>query len=204
MRVVLDIDDFSVVNNRLDLLLKLKETYPNFKVSLFTIPVDVKCDWGPYQNRKEFLEEVKKHLDWIQIIPHGYRHEGKEMKYMSYEVMKETMKYIEEAFNRDGLPFVKGFKAPHWQVSDGVIQALDEAGWWLAVDPRQPKMKKTKKFYCHTQPIDQKLDLDADVLKLHAHTYGTKNDLGKCMMNLMPYKMKEAEWCFVTDYIETK
>lgn len=203
MKIVLSIDDFSVVNNRLDLLLKLKEIYPGFKVSLFTVPIDVKTDWGTYQIVDDLLQEVKKHLNWIQIIPHGLTHNGREMKHMSYEDMKKTIPLIEAAFKNDGLPFEKGFKAPHWSVSDGVVKALEEAGWWLAVDPRQPQMPLTKKFYRYTQSIDQVLDLNADVLKLHSHIFGTKNDLGKCFDNLLKIP-KEATWHFATEFLEEK
>lgn len=199
MKVVLDIDDFSPVRSRFDLLYKIKKEIPQFKVSMFTIPTDEKEDTGPYLIRNELLEEVKKNLDWIQIIPHGYRHQGREMADMSYEEMKKTIKNIEYRFKRDGLPFEKGFKSPHWKTSPGVVKALDEVGWWLAIDPRQPNTPKTKVFYQHEFPLD-KFPKDKELLKLHGHIFGTKNDLGKCYKYLKELP-KDTEFCFVTDYL---
>lgn len=199
--VVLDIDDFSPVNSRLELLLEIKRKIPQFKVSMFTIPTDQKTDVGPYLIRKDLLEEVKKHLDWIQIIPHGYRHNGREMGRMSYEEMKETIKNIEYRFNKDGLPFEKGFKSPHWATSPGVVRALDEAGWWLAVDPRKPNAPTTKRFYRYEYPLDD-FPQDQELLKLHGHIYGTKNDLGKCYNSLLSHNLMSAEYRYVTDFIE--
>ena len=44
MKVSLDFDDFSVLRNRMDLLLELKEHYPEMKVSMFTIPYDYEME----------------------------------------------------------------------------------------------------------------------------------------------------------------
>jgi hypothetical protein len=40
-----------------------------------------------------------------------------------------------------------------------------------------------------------------DVLKLHGHVYGTKNDVGRCFGNLLKLP-KDTEWHFVTDFIK--
>jgi len=201
MKVCLTLDDFSIVNNRLDVLLKLKEHFPDFKVSLFTVPRDEKQDWGAYQIRKELLKEVKKHLDWIQLIPHGYTHRGSEMRNADYRYFKEvTIPAIEKAFQDDGLPFEKGFKAPHWRWSDGVVKALDELGWWMAVDPRQPNAPKTKRHYGFSHGIDEPFWNSQQPLQLHGHIYGTRNDVGKCFDNLI--KLKDPQWCYATEFIE--
>lgn len=200
MKVCLGLHDFSVVNNRLDLLLKLKDRFPGFKVSLFTVPVDEKRDWGPWLIRDDFLKQIKYHLDWMQIIPHGFRHAGSEIRNCDYGEFKRLMTAIGEAFDLDGLPYEKGFCAPHWQWSDGAVKALDEAGWWGAVDPRQP-MLFTKRFFRHSHSLDTLFSGDIEVLKLYGHIYGTRNDLGRCMWNLFNVPAS-AEWCFVTDFLE--
>lgn len=202
MKVALNLDDFSIINNRLDLLLKLKEKYPGFKVSLFTVPIDTRGDWGISLIRWELLNKVKENLDWIQIIPHGLTHEGSEMKRYDYRTFKyEIMPRIKQAFDKDGLPFVRGFKAPHWRWTEGVVKALDEEGWWGAVDRRQPLMPCTKRFYKYSHCLDE--PFDGDLLKLHGHIYGTDSDLGKCFDNLMKLPLN-TEWYFVTDFIEDK
>src|SRR5512135_2846912 len=115
MKVSLDLHDFSVVNNRMDLLFRLKERYPNFKVSLFTIPVDDRRDWGPYLLRPDYLRLVKENLGWMQLIPHGYAHNGWEMRNCDYREFLRFLPEIEKAFKGDGLPYEKGFCAPHWK-----------------------------------------------------------------------------------------
>ncbi len=205
MKVCLDLHDFSVVNNRLDLLLKLKEHFPNFKVSLFTVPLDIESDWGAYAIRQDTLKQIKGYLDWIQIIPHGLTHAVREMKDCNYNTFKnEIIPKIKEAFDKDGLPFVNGFCAPRWKWNEGVVRALDEEGWWAAIDGNQPKMLSTKKFYKYSHCLDEPyLESGLDTLKLHGHIYGTRNDLGKCFDNLLKLP-RSTEWHFVTDFLEEK
>lgn len=200
MKACLDLHDFSVVHNRLLWLLTLKKQFPDFKVSLFTVPKDKPEDWGPYTIRNEYLDELKKNLDWIQIIPHGLSHERTEFSKKSVEGFKQSMKDIEQAFNADGLPYEKGFCAPHWRWSKGVVEALNENGWWGAVDRRQPEMLKPDKFYQYEYCLDEEWPYDKD-LKLHGHIFGTPNDLGKNFDKLMALP-SDTEWCFVTDFLE--
>ena len=200
MKACLDLHDFSIVNNRLDLLKRLKAKWPNFKVSLFTIPVLTPEDMGPYLIRGELLKQVRECLDWIQIIPHGMTHHGSEMKYCNYEMFKNfVIPTIKETFEKDGLPYEKGFCAPHWRWSEAVVRNLDEMGWWGAIDPRQPNMLSPKRFYKYSHAIDD--ELDGEVLKLHGHVYGTSNDLGACMANLLRLP-DDIDWHFVTDFVE--
>ncbi len=205
MKAVLNIDDFSVVNNRLDLLLKLRDYFDDFRVSMFMVPIDIKTDWGPYCIRPQLLEEVKKHLDWIQIIPHGLTHKNsREIKHMDHETFKHTIiPAIKDAFWRDGLPFVNGFKAPHWYWNQDVVNALDEAGWFGAVLREETKLLP-KRFYRYTHLLNEEFwKSDLEVLKLHSHMYGTKNDIGLCFDNLLKLP-KDTQWFYLTDYLETR
>lgn len=201
MKVALDLHDFSVVNNRMLWLLKLKEHFPNFKVTLFTIPIDEKRDWGPYLIRNEYLKVIKENLDWIQLVPHGLKHIGSEVRKWDYDYMKKVLLIIEEIFKQDGLPFEKGFCAPHWRWNSGVVRALDEAGWWGAVYKEESK-PYTKKFYRPDYCLNDQWPLNMD-LKLHGHIFGTRNDLGLCFDNLMRLPV-DTDWHFVTDFLEEK
>lgn len=203
MKVVLDLHDFSVANNRLEVLLKLKEHFTNFKVSLFTVPIDKKMDWGPSLIHKDNLEKIKKCLDWMQIIPHGLHHDSsREMETQSYDSFsRKVIPVIQEAFEKDGLPYVNGFCAPHWRWNKDVVKVLDDMGWWGAV-LREDKMIKTKKFYRYTHLLNEPFwEFNLEVLKLHGHIYGTKNDIGRCFNNLLKLP-KDIEWCYATDFIE--
>ena len=204
MKICLDFDDFSVLNNRLDLLLRLKETYPKLKVSLFTIPYDYAFESKVAGRilRKRTLKAIKKELDWLELIPHGLVHMPREFEKADRKTMEMVLPAIDEAFKRDDLPYVKGFKAPFWLWNQDVIDVLDEEGWWGAVDPKQ-KMLKTKKYYEYSHGIDEPyMESTNKVLKLHGHITPTKNGIEKCFVNL--FKMPaDAEFKFASEMVET-
>lgn len=185
------------------MLFRLKERFPDFRVSLFTVPVDKKEDWGSYLIREDNLNMIKRNLSWMQLIPHGLNHDGSEVREWSYQHFKSSvMLDIDAGFLKDGLPYEKGFCAPHWRWNEDVVRALDDTCWWGAVDPRQPDMPCPLKFYRYSHPIDA-FPTDLPELKLHGHVYGTKNDLGKCLDNLLALP-EDVGWRFVTDFLETK
>ena len=117
---ILDFDDFSQSNNRLDLLFELKSFNPRFKATLFT-PAGL--------SSYEFLKEINK-LDWLELALHGWYHLPKECKEWDY---KKTISYLEEA-EKLGV-FVKGFKCPMWIANEYVLQALADKDWWYADNP---------------------------------------------------------------------
>lgn len=199
VKVSLDLHDFSVANNRLDLLWKFKGYFPNFKVSLFTVPFDIKNEKGQ-KDRKETLRKIHDCLGWIQIIPHGLTHNSSEARHWDYDHFINTVvPSIKVNFERDELPFVEGFCAPHWDWNKDVVRALDDLGWWGAITPKR-KMLSTKKFYQYTDTIDN--IVMKDVIKLHGHLNGTSfDDLEKNFLNV--YNLpKDVEWHFITDFIE--
>jgi predicted deacetylase len=203
--ICLDFDDFSVLNNRLDLLLRLKESYPNLKISLFTIPFD-------FVNEKEVsgrilrdktLEKIKEQLDWLEIIPHGLVHAPREFENCNYETMKLSMKAIDEAFKKDGLPYVKGFKAPQWLWNKDVVKALDDEGWWGAIDKNNPNMVSTKRYYVYTHSISEMYSLsNLEIIKLHGHITPYENNyIERCFTNL--FKMPtDAEFKFASELVQ--
>ena len=201
MKVCLALHDFSVVHNRLDILLKLKEHFPNFKVSLFTIPIDKKMDWGPYLIRGELLEKIREHLGWMQIITHGLRHEGSDVKNWNYKYTKDIVLPTIKTIFCNSLPFVNGFCAPHWRWNKEIVRALDDSGWWGAVD-RDKNMPYTKKFYKYNFLLNEPFyESNLELLKLHGHIYGTKNDVGRCIDSLLRLPL-DTEWVFATECLE--
>jgi hypothetical protein len=200
MRVALSLDDFSGVNCRFEVLFALKDYFKDFKVSLFTVPIDEKKDWGSSVIREDNLEIIRNNLDWMQIIPHGLIHDGSEMKNIDYYTFREKiLPRIRSMFERDKLPYVKGFKAPHWHWTEGIIRALDEEGWWGAI-PRDKVIPCPKIYYQYNYSLDEPFWDSQEDLKLHGHIYGTKNDVGKCFNNLLKLP-KDTEWHFVTDFL---
>lgn len=203
MKVVLDIDDFSVSTPRWEVFYRLRDHFPNFRVSMFTIPSPRRCDYGPYLIRKETAEEIHKNLDWIQIIPHGLNHESsREFEHYDQATFKhDYIPKMADAFAEFGLPYVKGFKAPHWRWSQGVVNALDELGWWGAV-LREDKMIVPRRFYRYNFLLNEPFwESQEPVLKLHGHVFGTKNDVGLCFQNLLRLP-KDTHFSYATDHIE--
>jgi hypothetical protein len=202
MKVCLALHDFSVVNNRLLWLETLKKQFPDFKVSLFTVPMDEKKDWGPSLIRADFLEEIKRNLDWIQIIPHGFYHTSTEMLNVEYDEFVGVLRNIESAFNTDGLPFEKGFCAPHFRWGDDVVRVLDDMGWWGAVH-RNKDMPTPQRFYKYNFMIDEPFWESKGDLRLHGHIYGTNTDLGECFSNLLKLP-DDVEWVYASECLEER
>ena len=115
--IYVDFDDFNESNHRLDLLEKLHEKLPGFKVTLFTIPEP---------NTVGFLLKVAD-LDWVQMVPHGWRHSFLECAGWSKE---RALTYLNMC--DDLRVFKKGFKAPYWETSNGLYEALLEKKYWIA------------------------------------------------------------------------
>jgi hypothetical protein len=183
----------------MDTLLKVREHLPKFKVSLFAVPDDIKHRQG---DRESALRLIKANLDWMQIVPHGLNHNSAEAMKWTYEQFRnEILPAIVDAFDKDKLPFVEGFCAPHWKWTDGVVRALDDLGWWGAVNPRI-EMLSTKKVYRFTHSIEE--ELDEDIMSLYGHVDGTsKNDLERCFDNLIRLP-RDGDWEFASDFVEDK
>jgi len=201
--IVLDIDDYSLLRNRWDLMLELKEHYPNLKLSLFTIPFDVQ-----YEGTRQFsimrdkqLKKLKDNLDWIQIIPHGLTHMPREFEKADRVTTKLALKSIDEAFKKDGIPYQKGFKAPFWLWNQDVVDVLNEEGWFGATDRNQPDMLKTDINYIYNWDLKDQFPKDQEIVKGHGHmTLPSENALENVFTNLLKMPT-DVEFKFVTDLL---
>ena len=125
--MVVDFDDFHETNHRYDLLHQLKEINPAFKATLYAVPG---------LGSPEFWAAVP---DWLELVPHGWKHpDAHECQNWSRTEMNVYMNAIEADY-----PWFKhGFKAPGWQISDGIYYALSIREWWMAdqhlEDKRRP------------------------------------------------------------------
>lgn len=112
--MIVDFDDFTEADNRLDLLEQLREANPAFRVTLFAIPA---------LGTDEFWDSVP---EWCELAMHGWAHpHPRESETWTYQQAGELLSAKPKRF-------VKGFKAPGWQVSDGTYFALLDMDWWLA------------------------------------------------------------------------
>lgn len=106
---------------------------PNFRATLFTIPGELTY---------ELAEWCKANNSWIELAVHGIFHTS---NYECADLSKEQFGDLLDPL-RDMLDtyFVKGFKAPGWQISDGVYQWLLDNGWWVA----------DQSYNNHRRPLD--------------------------------------------------
>ncbi len=125
--VVLDLDDLAEnpgnSQEALELLIKQKEKFPRFKVTLFAIPFYQDKDNSPF-----YKKVINKYGDWIQLAIHGWKHDtSMEWSKIDY---KTARKYLEDSLAMGC--FVKGFKAPGWQMSRDAYKAVYNHGLWIA------------------------------------------------------------------------
>jgi len=136
MSVIVDYDDLTnECMDQLSHILRLKETYPNFKVTIFTIPL--KCS-------DKFLGRLQRYSEWVELAIHGLRHHSFEFSSKTYD---ECGKILEQ-FNRGF--FVRGFKGPQWRLSQDCVQWCHDNKFWVGVvDPlsKETKLFKGQKFY---------------------------------------------------------
>lgn len=140
--MVFDSDDFGcnhIISDQTqshdcrDVLDKLHYANPSFKATLFAIPGEM---------TSELLEWCKANHEWIQLAWHGFYHrtnyECAEMSYEEFDnLMNPFIQIMGDYFNAGG------FKAPGWQISDGVYEWLKGHNLWVADQPynndRRPK-----------------------------------------------------------------
>jgi hypothetical protein len=93
----------------------------DFKCTLFAIPGEMTAELAEwcYANRS-----------WVELAVHGFFHrDNYECAEMTYEEFDQKIKFFQPMLDRY---FVKGFKAPGWQISDDIYRWLADHGWWVA------------------------------------------------------------------------
>jgi hypothetical protein len=205
--ISLDIHDWSILRNRFDLLLTLKEHYPDMKVSLFTIPYDYAYEMSDLRLIKESaLVNIERNKDWLEFIPHGLVHFPREFEKADRDTMLSFVNNIRGEMVKSGIPedrIARGFCAPQWLWNQDVIDVLNEYGWWGAIDRNQPDMLRTKKYYIYSHSIDEPFWLsNQNTIKLHGHiSLPSSNNLEDCLLKLLKMPVK-ANWKFVSELVE--
>lgn len=128
--IVFDADDFGanhVISDMCqshdcrDQLDKFHIANPAFKATLFAIPMEM---------TGELLGWCKANNSWIELAQHGFMHtsnyECEKFTYDEFDMLMSNMSWLTQEF------FVKGFKAPGWQISDACYEWLHDNGWWVA------------------------------------------------------------------------
>ena len=103
---IVEADDFMDQPNRngLSYLLYWKSKYPNFKITLFTVPD---------KTTMEFLDFIDFPNDWCELSVHGFTHETNfECWHWDEITTNILMKRVEDTGK-----YVKIFKAPGWTIT---------------------------------------------------------------------------------------
>ena len=183
--VILDTDDLSSTKTGFGLLLKMKEHYPQFKCTCFSSALDISLFYKKIkvENYRNWIKLIKQH-PWVEIAPHGFCHVKGDSMIKDENKTKAYVRAIENTFKLFDFPYVKVFKAPHWECSDAVEEALKEKNYVLAIDRNNPKVFTDIKTYIFNWSIDEKMP-NYPVLKAHGHIHGTNNGLDVCYPNLL-------------------
>jgi hypothetical protein len=147
LNIYVDLDDFCeeyMTPERWQLLQELRRIYPDFKVTMFTIPGKSSPMW---------LRRVKEEHSWIEMAVHGTRHEDRSEWLGSGD---EALRRFRWVYNDE--IYAKGFKAPWWKLSKEAYVALRQAGFWVATN-------KTNPFAKPDDPLNYKYDDGDEVLR---------------------------------------
>lgn len=113
--VVFDLDDFceEIMTKELwDNLFLLKNTYPNLKITMFTIPM--LCS-------KRWLQYVRSSHPWLELHYHGSDHQNRQEWFDKTDFNFPYPDY-----------FVKGFKAPWWKMNQITADAMNKQQFILS------------------------------------------------------------------------
>jgi hypothetical protein len=92
-----------------------------FKCTLFAIPGEM---------TPELLGWCQANSSWVELAVHGFFHSSNyECEKMTYDDFDFLMKQFAPIIDNN---FVRGFRAPGWQISDAIYEWLYDHDWWVA------------------------------------------------------------------------
>lgn len=157
--IALEYDDASVINPAMaeawGVLEELRERYPEFKVTLFLTPWEVRYGSQGYLTHEDFDKPLKAFQQayvqgWVQYALHGLTHLPMEFAELTYEEAKKRILVAEKIIKEAKLTVEKIFKAPNWALSKEGKQAAKDMGYkvvqdhyynWNLADPA-PKLQE--------------------------------------------------------------
>lgn len=141
MKVAIEYDDFGPVNSNFGILESFKEHYPNFKVTMLTVPWEVRFGRNLQETAPITLEKFKPFVDavnscdWIEVALHGLTHSNLEFAELSYEAAVKRLVVGMKMFENVGIKnFTKIFKAPQWEISTEAERAAKDMGFIVLHD----------------------------------------------------------------------
>jgi hypothetical protein len=147
----------------------------------------------------EMIDWCYANRGWIELAVHGIYHSSNyECEKLTYEEFDEK---IEPLLPMIETYFTKGFKAPGWQISDGVYQWLVDHGWWVA-DQGYNDARRPESLPAYINYNSNFKARGEDIKGIHTHTW---NCVGNGIYELfddITNKIKdETEFRFVSEVI---
>lgn len=192
MKIAIDYDDFSPRNSNLGILEDIKEHFPNFKVTLFTTPWEIR--WGEMtpiteERFKPFVDAIKSSEDWIEIAIHGLTHAPMEYAELTYDGARKRTIVAEKMFDNRGIKICKLFKAPQWEISKEAKQAVEDLRYTVLEDG-----------YYNWNLSDERPNLDK--LLAHGHIQNTcGNGMSETLDKIMDLPT-DTEFYFLSDALK--
>lgn len=122
-----------------DIFEKFREHYPEYKVTLFTVPSELR--WGKIhksdsEEYKSWAKICQKAYDqgWARFALHGLTHVEREFENLSYEDAYKRIQFGKEIFDKVGIPYDPIFKAPNWFISEAAEKAAKDHGLTVVHD----------------------------------------------------------------------
>lgn len=188
--IIFTLDDFKEDNHRLDLLQAIKEQSPGMKVTLFTEPAHCSYEW---------LKGIKEKYDWVEFAIHGWEHDVYREQYKrlypnecedwTYE---RTIKCLDDVEKKFPGIFVKGFKAPGWQINDEVYRALEDRGYWVM------------NHYIHHIPETGRFYTTNHLWEYNGHIQDTPYNGLENLYNNKNVFLPDSKYYFVSEMIDDK
>lgn len=199
MKIALEYDDWSPTNSNFHLLEKVREHYPNFKVTMFTVPWEVRFGGSLSESTPITLPKYDKWVEavrespWIEVALHGLTHAPMEFAELSYDAAIKRivigMKMIENRGLQDN--FTKIFKAPQWAISRDAKRAAEDMGFKVVEDH----------YYTWNLADGIPSTLDDTVLIAHGHV---QDEMGNGMAETLHKLLKlppDTEWKFLSEVL---
>ena len=200
----LDADDFGFLLPGFDDILRLKQHYDDFKITLFTIPLPNQFFYS--NNAKHFKGDKYKEwakimngYDWLQIGLHGFFHTLGEFDCNYYKAI-DMITAAENLFKSIDLKYEKIFRAPYWQYSYEALNALKDKGYTVCINPEYPvAAPEGLKVYKHNWSFEKKIPKEKWI-KGHGHIFetgGSTNAIGACLGNITKQIPQDAKFKFI-------
>jgi len=173
--IVISYDDLFEGNDKWEVFEGIHKMFPDFKVTFFV---------NPAQCSVEFLKKIRQ--PWTELVNHADNHSGSHSVWTKERAKEKLLKYKNE------FGFASGFKAPGWKITQNIIDACKEIGFWIASISTIP-IEIDKKYYTYYKK-GEGLCLLQDYTQYYGHiqSYNFDENLkelkGFCLENKPKFK----------------